>query len=142
MKNTKKITTVKKKAWTEFSKYIRTRDTKPQWPEGRIGACVTCKRSYEFKKLQAGHFIPGRMNSVLFNESIVFAQCYHCNVGLKSNPREYDKFMRTKYTEKEIQSFDKLPYIIKKYIYQDYIDIAQEYKKKTQALLDKENDLS
>ncbi len=39
--------------------------------------------------LQAGHFIPGRNNAVLFQERGVHAQCYNCNINLRGNTLEY-----------------------------------------------------
>lgn len=136
MKKKRSKTLYKKDAWNAFSVYIRTRDTEERWPEGRVGKCCTCKKEYEFKKLQAGHFIPGRSGSVLLDERIVHAQCYHCNVGLKGNPREYDKFMRTKYTDEEVSELDNLAYQTKIYSIPDYIDATALFKQKTKELLD------
>lgn len=67
--------TPKKKAWDAFSRYIRTRDCLKSTGDRNRGACVTCGRVFDFKKLQAGHFIPGRVNSILFDEQCVHAQC-------------------------------------------------------------------
>lgn len=41
--------------------------------------CITCGLKYPFKKLQAGHFIPGRTDAILFDAVQVNAQCYRCN---------------------------------------------------------------
>ena len=131
-------TRAKKRAWTAFSEYIRTRDTKPDWPTGRSGKCVTCQRTYDFKQLQAGHFIPGRMNSVLFHEELVYPQCYSCNMHLGGNPRAYDRFMRSKYSPEEIEEFDKLPNVTKKYTVEDLLDLEKYYKNKTKEILQNE----
>jgi len=136
-KKTRRKSLYKKDAWNAFSIYIRTRDTEERWPDGRVGKCCTCGKEYEFKKLQAGHFIPGRSGSVLLDERIVHAQCYHCNVGLKGNPREYDKFMRAKYSDEEVAELDNLAYQTKLYSIQDYIEVTVLYKEKTKKLLDK-----
>lgn len=127
-------TRAKDRAWKAFSLYIRTRDTIER-NDVRIGSCVTCQKVYPLQQLQAGHFIPGRRNSVLFNEDIVHAQCYGCNVGLYGNPRAYDKFMRSKYSPEEIEKFDRLPNKSIKYSVLDYLDIEAEYKEKTKRLL-------
>lgn len=128
----------KAKAWKAFSEYIRTRDTNALFPEGREGCCVTCNKVYNFKQLQAGHFIPGRHGAVLFNEDIVYAQCYSCNVGKHGNPREFDKFMRGMFSDEQIAEFDKLAYSTKIYETQDYLDLEAEFKNKTKQLLKEE----
>jgi len=65
----------KEACWKAFSKYIRTRDCIRFGNSLTDGMCVTCKRTYPFKKLQAGHFIQGRGNSVLLDERLVYSQC-------------------------------------------------------------------
>ena len=136
MKTTKK--SAKARAWKAFSEYIRTRDTNAMFPDGREGCCVTCNKVYNFKQLQAGHFIPGRNNAVLFNEDIVFAQCYGCNVGLHGNPRAYDKFMRGMYTDEQIEAFDLLSNQTLKYSLEEYLELEKRFKKKTKQLLEEE----
>lgn len=111
----------KQKAWAEFSLYIRTRDKK----------CVTCKTG---SAQQAGHFIDGRHNAVLFSEKGVHGQCYHCNVGLKGNKLEYWLFMERTYGRKLI---DKLMAESKQtviYKIPDYEAIAKKYEKKLKEL--------
>jgi hypothetical protein len=44
-------------------------------------------------KLQAGHFMPGRSDSVLLDEQTVHAQCYFCNCERQGNWPGYYKFM-------------------------------------------------
>lgn len=126
----------KAKAWTNFSIYIRTRDCIRFTGDPDEGMCITCKRWYPFKKLQAGHFIGGRNNAVLFDDRIVYSQCYGCNVGRAGNYLEYFYFM-----EQEIgrEAIDLLVAELKqkevKYKLHDYIEIAKEFKEKTAALL-------
>ena len=96
----------KKKAWDEFSIFIRNRDALRDDPENAV--CCTCNTIYPVKKLQAGHFNPGRRNSILFDDRGCHAQCYNCNIRFKGNPRKYDKFMRLRYGQKTIDELDKL----------------------------------
>lgn len=107
-KSGKSKTKLKKKAWEWFSKYIRLRDCLKTTGRPDIGACVTCGRTYEFKQLQAGHFIPGRHNSVLFHEKNCHAQCYHCNLGLKGNPIRYWRFMEQAYGDQTIKELEEM----------------------------------
>lgn len=128
--------TLKKEAWSAFSAYIRTRDCIRYTHTPDNGMCVTCKRSYPYKKLQAGHFIGGRTNAVLFDERIVYSQCYGCNVGKAGNYLEYFYFM-----EEEIgrPAIDALVIELKEkkvsYSVEDYIDIKNLYEDKRLKLL-------
>lgn len=99
-KKKKKLTTGqwKKKAWKEFSIFIRTFDANAQ---GMV-QCCTCSSVKHWKELQAGHFIAGRLNSNLFEERGVHAQCGLCNVVKKGNGPAYYKFMLALYGQEVI----------------------------------------
>jgi len=60
----------KKKAWIQFSRYIRLKYAKNGFVK-----CYTCSTVKHWKEMQAGHGIGGRSNAVLFNEDIVRPQC-------------------------------------------------------------------
>lgn len=110
----------KEKAWNAFSLYIRERD----------GVCVTCGGPAQ----QAGHFIDGRGNAVLFSERGVHGQCYHCNVGLKGNKLEYWLFMERTYGREvinELMAESKTTVQYKEY---QFLEIAEKYKEMTRAL--------
>ena len=95
----------KAKAWNEFSKYIRVRDSIRTTGTLTEAVCVTCGKQYpSFGKgcLQAGHFLPGRHLSVMFDERNVHAQCYNCNIRLKGNWSEYMTFMLSAYGNETI----------------------------------------
>jgi hypothetical protein len=66
--------------------------------------CVTCGKKYQIGKLQAGHFIPGRFDAILFDEEQVHAQCYRCNMKLQGMWHKYYLFMLDSgYTHDDIQ---------------------------------------
>ena len=70
------VSKIKKKAWDMFSKWIRLKDADK---DGYV-TCYTCgKRSLWNRGMQAGHGIPGRNNSVLFDTDVVRVQCVGCN---------------------------------------------------------------
>jgi hypothetical protein len=104
MRKTITVSKVKKKAWVEFSKYIRTRDSITFSPDGEnVVICYTCERTIPYKQAQAGHFQPGRYPIFLFDERQVHAQCYRCNINLKGNwPRYYEK-MVNEYGKEEVE---------------------------------------
>ena len=70
------ITQIKKKAWAEFSKYIRLKYADANGME----ACYTCGKVLHWKQMQAGHGIGGRNNAVLFMEEVVRPQEVGCNI--------------------------------------------------------------
>ena len=131
----------KKEAWNAFSTYIRTRDCIRFTGDPTQGMCVTCNRPYPFKKLQAGHFISGRGNAVLFDERLVFSQCVGCNgnppYGKGGNYVEYFRFMLDEVGLEKIDEFRHLKNTDKVYKTYDFVDIKIKYELKTKELLDK-----
>lgn len=90
----------KKKTWDAFSKMVRVRD------EGF--GCCTCGKWYPWKTMQAGHFIPGRHNAVLFDERNVHGQCYICNIVHKGQGPKYYQFMLRRYGQAVIDELMEL----------------------------------
>ena len=127
------ISFLKKKAWKLFSEYIRRR-----WadPEGMVD-CVTCHLTYHWKKLHAGHFIPGRHNLILFDERGCHPQCYICNIHLKGNPRAYDAYMRTIYGTKVIKDLERRDKESKQFTRPELEELIKIYKQKVEELTNK-----
>lgn len=96
-KKKKKLTTgqLKKRAWKEFSIFIRTRGADCNGDN----VCITCNERIAWIALQAGHFIRGRLNANLFDERGCHPQCYACNIHRQGNVVYYFKFMRKIYGE-------------------------------------------
>ena len=117
---------LKEKAWDLFSVFIRTKYA----DQDGLVECVTCGKSSHWKQLQAGHFVDGRNNSVLFNERLVHPQCKRCNVFLKGNKVKYVLFMKKTYgyTDQEIEYLDNLKFQTKDLSVQDLLDIVELYK--------------
>lgn len=87
------LKSLKKKAWSLLSQAIRL--------EGRdcegLVTCCSCERRLPWKEIQAGHFIDGRFNSILFDERGIHPQCGVCNVIYNGRKEEYFVFMELKY---------------------------------------------
>lgn len=128
-------TKAKNKAWRQFSIFIRTRDCLKYTGDPTEGMCVTCKLWFPFKELQAGHFVGGRTNALLFDEEIVHTQCARCNLYLKGNYQAYTLFMLKKHTEEEVEELLSRKFKTLKLTEQDFLDIAELYKQKTLDLL-------
>lgn len=61
--------------------------------------CVTCNRVYEWKKIQAGHFISRQHYSVRWDERNVKPQCYGCNVMQQGRQYEFSKYLGQELSE-------------------------------------------
>lgn len=129
----KKLSYYSKRAWKAFSEYIRRRDSNANG----YAKCCTCELVDEWKYLQAGHFVPGRNNSIIFDERNCHAQCVGCNYFGKNSRSSgnYFEFMKKNYgleviDELNIQSNREVIY--KKY---DYQEIEEKYKQKIEGLI-------
>ena len=89
----KSLKSLKTKCWKLFSLMIRLKETDKRG----YGMCVTCGNARNFKELQAGHFVDGRGNSILFDERGVHIQCAGCNVFKSGNKLHYWKWMEKNY---------------------------------------------
>ena len=90
------LTGMRAKLWPIFSRYIRMRDCLEATGTITHGVCCTCGRGYPTGKLQAGHFIPGRADSILFEPTCVHSQCYRCNVLRQGEWVKYFRYMEDK----------------------------------------------
>jgi len=136
-KKTTTITQAKKKAWAVFSKYIRRRGA---W-QGTDGVwynhCVTCREPRPIAGvgcLQAGHFIAGRGNAVLYNETCVHPQCYVCNVRKSGMWVEYDEYMRETYGNEATDEMKRLRFAVLKRSVLDHQDQEIYFKKKLEEI--------
>ena len=134
MKKTKTLSKVKKEAWTVFSLYIRTRDALRTTGTKDEALCITCERRYPIKQLQAGHWLPARHNSVLFNERNCHGQCYGCNVPMKSNPIKYWHFMEKTYGTDVMAILEELDSQTKQFKVFELEALKEEFKQKLKAL--------
>lgn len=129
MPKTKKpnLKKLREKAWKAFSIYIRRKYA------DRNGncKCVTCDTVKHWKEMQAGHFIDGRTNSILFDERGVFPQCYRCNCMLSGNKVEYFRFMQNYYGDEVIDELRALRLQAKKYSVSELEEIINHYQKIT-----------
>ena len=134
----KPITKLKKEAWDAFSKFIRLRDCLVTQGSTEFGSCITCGRVYHFKELQAGHFVDSRTKPVLFNEDIVYAQCYGCNIPKKGNKDAYTPKMVEMFGTAQTLEFLELRHNKDKtWTRQELEDILALYTRKYAELLEK-----
>lgn len=125
------VAKAKKKAWVAFSLWVRVKDADS---EGYV-KCVTCSVKRPYKDMQAGHFIPGRNNAVLFSEDGVHPQDYQCNVGKKGNWPAYYEYMLRMYGQEVIDELLKQSNETRKYTLEDYIELEKHYKALVEEVL-------
>ena len=121
-----KLSTVKAKCWKLFSQYIRLSAA----DDNGIVRCVTCGELLFWREAQAGHFISGRTNAVLFDERLVHPQCMSCNIWQDGNYVAYTLFMLTKHTREEIEEFQALKHKTVKYSIPDLLAMEKDLKHK------------
>lgn len=119
-----KTSTLKKKAWTEFSIFIRTRGA----DEHGMATCCTCGCRKHWKEMQAGHFIRGRLNGNLFDERGVWPQCYSCNVGRQGNVVEYYEWMLANHGPEVIADLKRQNSQTKKWAPGELEELFQKYR--------------
>lgn len=131
-KKVKSTKAIKKEAWSWFSKYIRLRDCLITMGSKKQGKCFTCNKVFDFNKLQAGHFIDGRGNAVLFEEDLVHSQCIQCNYFKHGNKEAYEPRMLELYGKAKVDEFRQLRFTTKEYSREDYERIRDYYKEEYQ----------
>ena len=75
----RKASGAKATAWAWFAKYIKLRDALETTGTPDEAICITCKTFNNIKYIDAGHMLGRRTGGILFDESMVFAQCRSCN---------------------------------------------------------------
>ena len=123
------VTKAKKKADEAFSLFIRTRDS----VKG-VCTCATCGAKHPIKAMHAGHFISRKHMATRYDERNVNAQCFACNIHNKGEQYKHSLYVDTKYGQGTAQILHELSQTIVQMKAQDYLDIVETYKKKTEVL--------
>ena len=88
------------KAAKEMQKYIRVKRCLEATGLAFVGHCVTHgTHRYHISYLEAGHFMGGRRNAVLFDVMGIYNQCGHCNRTNHGEHKKYRKFLVKKHGE-------------------------------------------
>jgi len=127
-KGRKKLPSIKslhKKAWTQFSIFIRLRTADPQ---GFV-ACVTCSARHLWNsgQIQAGHWMHGRLD---FDERQINPQCVRCNYYWNTGVNAaYSAFMAREYGADIMQELVLLANTKRnKYSREELQEIVAKYK--------------
>jgi hypothetical protein len=128
----------KGEAWDEFSKFIRLRDALRTTGTKDYLVCCSCGKQYPafgVRCAQAGHFIAGRKNAILFDEKCCHGQCYNCNHTLKGNWPGYMEFMLNRYGRPTVDKLLRQNKSVVKFTVSDLMDKRSLYKSRYDALL-------
>lgn len=134
MKKLKSKRKLKAQVWKLFSKYIRLRDClrttgSPDW-----GKCITCKALTPFKEGDAGHFIQGRLNSILFDETCTHFQCRSCNRFRGGEPLKYRREIEKLYGEGYDLILEERAMPTKTFSIEELEQLKETYKQKIKQL--------
>lgn len=124
----------KKAAWKEFSRFIRLRDSLLTCYSLTQCRCVTCDGVYPTSRMQAGHFIPGRNNQVLFDEDQVHAQCARCNMN-GGMWVEYERAMVKLHGVQEVERMKNEHGRVRKYTVSEMNELELSFREKANHLL-------
>lgn len=97
----KKKINYKKELDKYFSRYIRLRDS----VDGK-NQCVTCKRVYEIKSMDCGHYVSRTYLNTRFDEQNCHPQCKSCNVFKNGNMDEYALYLIGKYGDNILEELN------------------------------------
>lgn len=133
-KNSRK--TLVKKLDKVFSEYIRRK-----WADHTgLVQCITCGGYYDFKKIQAGHYISRKYHGTRWDEENTRPQCWACNAKHMGNGRSdvfalylisyYGKNILKKLNKKKINYGVYAP----KYTTNDLLELISMYQGKIDNL--------
>jgi hypothetical protein len=130
----------KNRAWYWFSRYIRLTHCVEEYGTPEKGDCITCKETFPFEKLDAGHFVPGRTDAVIFDENNSHGQCRKCNRFRQGRWVEYFFYMRDRYGLEEVMRIMGLTFKSIRYHDSDFRVIAETYRIKCKIIEEKFRD--
>jgi 5-methylcytosine-specific restriction endonuclease McrA len=91
-----------------FSKYIRTRDTEPDFSGGRFGNCFTCGKFLSFSDLECGHYIGRQHYATRWEPKNCRIQCVSCNHFNEGEKGTFRKRLVEQLGEEEVARMEAL----------------------------------
>jgi len=131
----KSVEKMKGQVWVLCSKYIRMRDCLRTTGDIDWGKCITCEALKRREEGDAGHFISGRGNSILFDETCVHFQCRRCNRFLGGEPLKYRREIIKLYGEGYDVLLEEKAMGTKKFSVEELEDLKRYFTEKIKELL-------
>ncbi len=117
-----------------FSEYIRRRDA----DRNGICRCITCGRPFDWKAIDAGHFINRDRKGVRWNSKNVNAQCQSCNRFHSGEQYAHGKAIDRKYGPGTADQLRALGQVRGTKIDRFWLEVQiEEYKKKLKEIKNK-----
>ena len=110
------------KLWKIFSEYVRRKSG---------GNCYTCGAIKDWRELDAGHYLHGRLD---YSEYNVNAQCTKCNRFLHGNLGRYAEKLIRQYGEDRINALRQEAAQVKKWTIEELEAKIEEYQEKLNNL--------
>jgi len=127
----------RQKCWDEFAHYVRLKGCLETTGMAFVGICITCDVQYHITYLAAGHYVPGRRNSVLLTKKFIDIQCRKCNEIYNGQSKKYRKVLIKRHGKDFVDRWKKR--LLAKIIPDKAIKWSarrERYKRKTQKLLE------
>jgi len=128
----------RKEAINELCRYVRIKECLETTGLPFVGICFTCDRRFHITALDAGHFVSGRRNAVVFEENGIHIQCSAwCNRVNHGNPKIYKDKMLARYGKEEVKRLEQLKHKVIQDKDMDFEGIAKKYKAKYESVMRK-----
>ena len=127
----------KKKVWDEVSEFVRLTEAIKATGDIKMLKCCTCDKLYPAFGVgcaQAGHFVPGRSNAILFDLRGIHGQCYNCNINLKGNWPNYLAYMLKNYGQPVIDELLLLAKIVRQFRIDELETMYAEFRQTNAAI--------
>lgn len=126
----KSVSQLKKQCWDLCSEFNRRKDS--DW-RGYV-KCCTCPTVKMWNEGDAGHFLAGRTNGILFDDRGIHFQCKSCNGFRGGEQAIYKDFMLKQYGQEVIDELYQLRDTPKQFTKKELIDKILYYEQKISAL--------
>jgi len=83
--------------------------------------------------MHAGHFLPGRSQSILFDPRNCHPQCDYCNTYLDGNTKAYKAYMFHVYGQEVIDELEVLKRQPKSWTADELVDMRMEYMERIEV---------
>lgn len=123
MKKLPKLKAVHKKAWTLFSRYIRSKDANFDG----YTECYTCRGMFQWKEMDAGHRWHNKLD---FDPMNIHPQCVRCNKWLHGNLGLYERRLIEEYGLEAVKDLERRAAQHGGYKRHDLLEIIEKYAKK------------
>ena len=131
----KKLTGSAKTAWNAFAQWVKINGCIKTTGYPFVGVCITCRKRFHIRSLQAGHSKGGRNNAILFHEALTNPQCVICNETHHGLPKKYRKILVMEFGEKQVEVWEREVNEIIPNWDMDYEAIKLKYRAATTILL-------